>query len=488
MQWRIFIVGPVLSECAGRASVAPMGWMDWEVYRCNINEEIIRNTTEAMVAGGWLQAGYDTVHIDDCWAEKERDAEGRLVPDASRFPSGIKALADWVHSRGMKLGLYSAAAPMTCAKFQPGSQGNEALDARTFQEWGVDYLKFDACQSDVDALAASYRAMGAALRNTSIVYACSWGAKGGSDADMVDAGCDLWRLWHDIEAKKGWSDVVRIAEHWADQADAWRNWSGPPSHGRGWHDPDQLLAGDEHLNSDESIAQLGLWSILSAPLILGNSFIPNQIDASVVAAYQNPEIIAVARDKLAVMGQRLGARSEGDEGHEIWARPLTDGALAVLLWNKATPNSCKWDVTQNVTAGNDPSRMVVIKKGHFEYTRFECCSNPSCESFTFTAPGGVAADVGVGTLYSDSEGVSWRTEVDVSRFIVKSRPEPSSFSADLSVDFSVLEEAGLWESSVAVVRDLLNREDLGMMKDKITAKAVPSHGISLLKLMPVTLV
>jgi len=470
-----------LAWTSGRVPLPPMGWMDWEIYRCDISEELIRNTTDAMVAGGWLQAGYDTVHIDDCWANKVRDSQDRLEADPSRFPSGMKALVDYVHAKGMKLGIYSAAAPLTCAKFQPGSQGYEAIDAQTFIEWGVDYLKFDGCQTDPDALRTSYRAMGAALRDAPIVYSCSWGVRGGTFPEMVDAGCDMWRMWHDLQAKKGWGDVVRISDHWANSADAWRNWSGPPSSGRGWHDPDMLLAGDEHLTVHESIAQLGVWSILSAPLIMGNRLFPDALNPDVVAAYQNPEIIDIARDALTVMGGRLG---EADDNQEVWARPLTDGALAVLLWNKATPDVCTWNVTANTSSGNSPSRIVEFKKAYFDYTKMECCADPNCKHFTFTATNDVAAAKGIGMLYGDMSEDAWRITSGVARYSLRTRAQPEMLTRDLTLNFDLLQQVGLWNASSATVRNVLERTDLGLVTGVLTAKRVPAHGIALFKFVP----
>merc|ERR1712150_190298 len=254
-------------------------------------------------------------------------------------------------------------------------------------------------------------------------------------------------------AKKGWGDVVRISEHWADSADTWRNWSGPPSSSRGWHDPDQLLAGDEHLTVHESIAQLGLWSILSAPLIMGNRLFPEALNPDVVAAYQNPEIIDIARDALAVMGGRLG---EADDNQEVWARPLVDGAIAVLLWNKATPDVCTWNVTANTSSGNSPSRIVGFKSAHFDYTKLECCADPSCKHFTFTATNDEAAATGTGMLYREVSEDAWRKTSGVARFSLKTRAQPEMLTGDLTLDFDVLKQAGLWNASSAVVRDVLH--------------------------------
>jgi len=463
--------------------VLPMGWMDWSMYRCGISEELIRNATLAMVEHGWLDAGYDTVHIDDCWAAKERDASGRLIADPSRFPSGIKALTDWVHSRGMKLGIYSAAAPQTCAKFQPGSEGSEDIDAQTFIDWGVDYLKYDGCQSDMTRLSTSYKAMGDALRGSKIQYSCSFGAHGGQPPEMIEDGCDTWRIWHDIEAKKGYNDLIRISSHWAGSADTWRQWSGPSSKSRGWFDPDQLLAGDERFSVDETIAQLGLWTMLSAPLIMGNRVADHLVkpNPAVKAAFQNPEIIAIARDPLAVMGGRVGELSDD---REVWARKLDGGALAVLFWNKATPDACTWHITQDQNSKDKDDRIACFKGSHFEYTRLECCANSDCQEFSFTAPGGAPADVGNGCLFQDAPADIWHETPEVARFTLKTR-DTSRLVADLSVDLSVLADVDLWNSTQAAVRNVLQRKDLGVMKDSISVSNVPVHGVVMVKLTPV---
>jgi len=419
---------------------------------------------------------------DDCWAAKERDASGRLNADPSRFPSGIKALTDWVHAQGMKLGIYSAAAPQTCAKYQPGSEGSEAIDAQTFIDWGVDYLKYDGCQHNMTRMQASYKAMGDALQGSKIQYACSLGAHGGEPTEMIKDSCDLWRMWHDIQAKKGYNDLIRISSHWAENADTWRQWSGPSSKSQGWFDPDQLLAGDKRFSASEAIAQLGLWTILSAPLIMGNRVSDHLVkpDPAVKAAFQNPEIIAIARDPLGIMGGRVGELSDDQE---VWARKLDGGALAVLFWNKATPEACTWDVTPDQSSKNGKHRIACLQGSHFEYTRLECCADSDCQEFSFTAPGGAPADVGDGCLVNEAPADIWVETADVARFTLKTR-DMSALAADLSVDLSTLVDAGLWNSTHAKVRDVLQRKNLGVLKHSITVSSVPVHGIAMVKLTP----
>jgi alpha-galactosidase len=171
----------------GLALTPPMGWMHWQRFRCLvdcdaypdecINEKLFRSMADHLAADGYLEAGYEYLIIDDCWASKERDDQGRLQPNATRFPNGIKALADYVHSKGLKFGIYGDYGTKTCAGY-PGSYGHLETDAKTFAEWEVDYLKLDGCYADVDNLEQGYIEMGRYLNQTGrpIVYSCSWPA------------------------------------------------------------------------------------------------------------------------------------------------------------------------------------------------------------------------------------------------------------------------------------------------------------------------
>lgn len=215
------------------APTPPMGWMSWQVFRCGttctgpyaddcIGEKLYRSTADAIVKGGFLKAGYDGVHIDDCWEQLSRDAQGRLMANSSRFPSGIggpQGLAAYLHARNLKLGIYSDEGTNTCGGF-PGSEGTEALDAQTFADWGVDYLKFDGCNEPTSGYPAGYTAMARALERSgrNIVYSCSWPAYLGDDerrkpyAAISKAGCTLWRNWHDIQCS--WDSLSSIIDHW----------------------------------------------------------------------------------------------------------------------------------------------------------------------------------------------------------------------------------------------------------------------------------
>jgi alpha-galactosidase len=190
-----------------------MGWNSWNTFHCDIDEQLIRDSADALVTSGMAAAGYEYVNIDDCWAEKDRDpATGRYVAHRERFPSGIKALADYVHSKGLKLGIYTSAGTMTCAQTMPGSLGHEETDAKTFAEWGVDYLKYDNCFNEGVPAEQRYKAMGDALAKTGrpIVYSiCEWG----DNKPWLwgtSVGGHLWRTTGDIN--DSWQSVMSILD------------------------------------------------------------------------------------------------------------------------------------------------------------------------------------------------------------------------------------------------------------------------------------
>ncbi|HEY3558680.1 MAG TPA: NPCBM/NEW2 domain-containing protein [Kribbella sp.] len=304
------------------APTPPMGWNSWNTFNCNINEQLIRDAADALVTSGMAAAGYQYVNIDDCWAEKDRDpATGRYVPSHERFPSGIKALADYVHGKGLKLGIYTSAGTLTCANTMPGSLGHEETDAKTFAEWGVDYLKYDNCNNQGVPAEQRYKAMGDALAKAGrpIVYSlCEWGSNkpwlwGAS------VGGHLWRTTDDINAS--WPSVMSIL----DQQVGLEAYSGPNA----WNDPDMLEVGNPGLTQAESRAHLSLWALLNAPLIAGNDI--RSMTAWTRAALTNRDIIAVDQD----WGGRQGTKIRDDGDTEVWAKPMSDGSAAVVLLNRA---------------------------------------------------------------------------------------------------------------------------------------------------------
>ena len=229
--------------------------MSWEVFRCRtdcsganagfcVDETTYKAQADALVAGGFRAAGYRTISIDDCWEQKTppRDAQGRLAPDPKRFPSGFKHLADYMHGKNVSFGIYSDMGTRTCGGY-PATEGHEAIDATTFAEWGVDYLKLDGCHVVPPGYAVGYPKMGHALQASGrdIVYSCSWPAYLGSNESskpfeaMVAAGCNLWRNWHDIQGN--WASVEAIIDHWGDFGKVLQASAGPDGeYGGHWHD------------------------------------------------------------------------------------------------------------------------------------------------------------------------------------------------------------------------------------------------------------
>jgi alpha-galactosidase len=335
---RVLIGALVL--CAGMASAAaddagrglaltpPMGWNSWNKFGCNVNEQVVRGAADAMVSSGMKDAGYQYVVIDDCW-QAARDPAGNIVADSSRFPSGIKALADYVHAKGLKFGIYSDAGTKTCAG-RPGSHGHESEDAKQYAAWGVDYLKYDWCNTKGQDAVQSYRAMSEALRASGrpIVFSlCEWGA---NKPWLWGKGIgNLWRTTGDIydqfngTPSNGYSlSVLEILDRQIGLA---------PYAGSGhWNDPDMLEVGNGGMTADEYRAHFSLWAILAAPLIAGNDLA--HMDETTRAILTNKQVIAVDQDSLGQQGTRVAKDGDG----EVWARPLANGGRAALLLNRGT--------------------------------------------------------------------------------------------------------------------------------------------------------
>jgi alpha-galactosidase len=321
----------------GLAKTPPMGWNSWNKFACNVSDQLIRETADAMASNGMKDAGYQYVVIDDCWQVK-RNPDGTIVADAERFPHGMKELADYVHSKGLLFGIYSDAGRQTC-QGRPGSRGHEFQDAFTYASWGVDYLKFDWCHAEGQNSVESYSLMRDALKAAGrpIVFSiCEWGSTKPWQW-AKDVG-NLWRSTEDIQncwdCKTNWGGlgVVRIL----DQVDGIEYAAGPGH----WNDPDMLEVGNGTLTPDESRAHFGMWAMLAAPLMSGNDL--RSMDADTLAILTNKEVIAIDQDPLGKQASRV--RKEGDQ--EVWARELAGGNRAVALLNRAaTPQAItvKWE-------------------------------------------------------------------------------------------------------------------------------------------------
>ena len=311
----------------GLALTPPMGWNSWNKFGCKVSEELVRAAADALLRTGMKDAGYQYVVIDDCW-QVDRDASGKIVIDAERFPSGMKALADYVHSKGLKFGLYSDAGTKTCAG-RPGSKDHEAIDAKTYAEWGVDYLKYDWCHSEGLDTRHAYQKMSQALRATGrpVVFSlCEWGS---TKPWLWAPGVGhLWRSTGDIQdcwdCGKAWGGmgVVHIIDTMADLYP----FSGPGH----WNDPDLLEVGNGGLTAAENRAHFSFWCLFAAPLMAGNDL--DNMTPEVHDILTNPEAIAVNQDPLGMQGRRVWDDGPG----EVWMKPLTDGSRAVVLFNRGT--------------------------------------------------------------------------------------------------------------------------------------------------------
>ena len=301
------------------ADAPPLGWNSWNKFHCDIDEDLIRETADAMVSSGMKAAGYTYVNIDDCWMAPERDAQGRLQADPVRFPSGIKALADYVHERGLKLGIYSSAGTKTCQGL-PASLDHEMTDAASFAEWGVDLLKYDNCNNQGRPAIERYTAMAKALAATGrdIVYSiCEWGANKPWEW-AAEVGGHYWRTTGDISDR--WGSMVSIL----DQQVGLEAYSGPNA----WNDPDMLEVGNGGMTTEEYRAHMSLWSILNAPLIAGNDL--RTMDATTRDMLTDTDVLAVNQDWAGIQGHKIA--DDGDL--EVWAKPMSDGSAAVVLFNR----------------------------------------------------------------------------------------------------------------------------------------------------------
>jgi alpha-galactosidase len=316
------------AQAADLAATPPMGWNSWNHFRNKVDDATIRAQAEAMVSSGMRDAGYIYVNIDDTW-QGERDSTG-IIHANSKFPD-MKVLADFVHSKGLKIGIYSSPGPKTCAKFE-GSYGHELQDAQTYAAWGIDYLKYDLCGMRDQMKAAgspeeahkmmvdAYIKMRDALRSTGrpIVYSlCQYG----NDAVWewgTSVGGNLWRTTGDINDHYARMETIGFSQAGLARFAA-------PGH---WNDPDMLEVGNGGMNADEYRTHMSLWAILAAPLLAGNDL--SSMTPETVALLTNKDVIAVDQDRAGKQGDRVSAVGP----IEIWVRSLADGSKAVSIFNR----------------------------------------------------------------------------------------------------------------------------------------------------------
>ncbi|CAL9292634.1 MULTISPECIES: glycoside hydrolase family 27 protein [Streptomyces] len=335
-------VGTTAQAAPGSPALTPpLGWNSWNSFGCGITEAQVRQAADAMVSSGMKAAGYQYVVVDDCWFDPQRDAAGNLRANPTKFPSGMKALGDYIHSKGLKFGIYQAPNEKTCAQGvgtypgSTGSKGHEAQDAATFASWGVDYLKYDWCSGSgtLSEQIAQFTLMRDALRATGrpIVYSINPNSFHSPTGDKYNWGqvADLWRTTEDLldiwqnnntnSYPMGVGNVLDVTAPLAAQ-------SGPGH----WNDPDMLVVGRPGLSLTESRSHFALWSLLSAPLMAGNDI--RTMSADVSAILRNPRLLAVNQDSLGAGGRRV--RDDGST--EVFAKPLSDGSVAVGLFNRGS--------------------------------------------------------------------------------------------------------------------------------------------------------
>jgi len=307
------------------ALTPPMGWNSWNKFGCDINEKIIKEMADAMVTTGMAKLGYEYIVIDDCW-QVSRKPDGTIVADSIRFSSGIKSLADYVHSKGLKFGIYSDGGRSTC-QGRPGSHGYEIIDANTYAGWGVDYLKYDWCDSEgIDAVKA-YTDMSKALAGSGRPIVFSLCEQGNNRPwKWAQNVGHLWRTTLDIQdcwdckvswGGIGWTTIL-------DQQVGLEKFAGPGH----WNDPDMLEVGNGQMKNNEYIAHFSFWCLLAAPLMAGNDL--RTMDEPTKRILTNKNAIKINQDKLGIQGSKIF--DEGD--FEIWSKKLSDNETAIIFFNR----------------------------------------------------------------------------------------------------------------------------------------------------------
>lgn len=320
------------------AQTPPMGWNSWNKFACNVNEQMIREIADALVSTGMKDAGYTYINIDDCW-HGDRDSLGFIHPDPKRFPAGMKALADYIHSKGLRLGIYSDAGSQTCGG-RPGSRGYEFQDAQTYAKWGVDYLKYDWCNTEGLKAEGAYKTITAALQKAGrpmVLSICEWG----NDKPWI-WGPNVGHLWRTTGDIYNCFDCINDHGSWKsfgvmqilDKQEGLRQYAGPGH----WNDPDMLEVGNGMVENEDR-AHFSMWAMIAAPLIAGNDL--RKMSASTKAILTDKDVIAINQDKAGIQGFKHTAK----DSLETWFKPLAGGDWAVCFLNRsksAQPVNFDW--------------------------------------------------------------------------------------------------------------------------------------------------
>lgn len=345
----VVIASGALALENGLIRTPPMGWLHWERFECQtdcknypnecINENLFKTMADHMEADGYKAAGYEYVNIDDCWLAKTRDTNGRLQPDPDRFPNGMKALADYIHGKGLKFGIYEDIGTKTCAGY-PGSQWYLELDAQTFADWTIDYLKFDGCYYDPHGYTDGYPPMAFYLNKTGrpIALSCEYAlyqifAGVTPDYKAQAAACNVARNFADIE--DSWDDVKKTIDFYGKNEHDFASVAGPGY----FNDPDMLLIGNFGLSPDQERTHMAMWCILAAPLLMSVDL--RTINERSKALLQNRYAIAINQDPRGIQGRKIN--EVGDI--KIWTRPISpEGSYAFALLNYANDMPTKFTV------------------------------------------------------------------------------------------------------------------------------------------------
>ena len=305
----------------GLGLTPPMGWNSWNHFRCDINETLIRNVADALVSTGLKDLGYEYLNLDDCWQVDRDPTTGKIIEDPIAFPSGMKALGDYIHSKGLKFGLYSDAGQYTC-QHRPGSLGKEEMDAKAYAAFGCDYLKYDNCYSTAIPVQDRYVAMRDALNATGrpIYFSmCEWGYE--DPATWASDVANSWRTTGDIFPR--WNVITKLL----DTNDRFHEYAGPG----GWNDPDMIEVGNGNLTVQEERSHFTLWAMMKAPLLLGNDV--TQMTSRVKDIIGNRKVIAINQDPLGVQAYSIWSSDENNT-QQIFAGPLDNGGFVVAFFNR----------------------------------------------------------------------------------------------------------------------------------------------------------
>lgn len=325
----VIFTGAFAQKFEGLAPTPPMGWNSWNTFQTNINEKLIKETADAMVSSGMRDAGYVYLVLDDGWMAMKRDSAGNLVPDPAKFPSGLKALVDYVHSKGLKFGLYNCAGTLTCQGF-PGTRGYEYQDARNYAAWKIDYLKFDWCHSAGLNAKEAYTTMSKALKAAGrpmIFSICEWGVNkpwlwAAPVGQLWRTTEDIYHVFDSVHSYGTWNalSVMRIA----DLNDTLRQYAGPGH----WNDPDMLEVGNG-MSFTEDKTHFSLWAMMAAPLMAGNDI--RNMSEQTKAILTNKQVIAIDQDPLGIQGFKFS----DIDSLQTWFKPLQNGDWAVCFLNRS---------------------------------------------------------------------------------------------------------------------------------------------------------